>query len=196
MNVYVASSWRNDWQQDVVARLREEGHDVYDFRNPAEGDNGFHWSEIDPEWKGWQWEEFLKSLQHPIAQAGFKKDMDALRWAEATVLVMPCGRSAHLELGYAIGAGQKTVILLEDGEPELMYLMADFVTGSLEQVAQFLRRERESRPTDGLPDDLARVLRDHSIIVPQDQSVFELIASWRDAPSNTASASNQDTEQT
>ena len=149
MNVYVASSWRNDYQPDVVARLREEGHDVYDFRNPAEGDNGFHWSEIDPEWKAWKWDEFIKSLQHPVAQAGFKKDMDALRAADATVLVMPCGRSAHLELGYAIGAGQTTVILLEDGEPELMYLMADFVTGSLEQVAQFLRLSRYCSCTAG-----------------------------------------------
>ena len=40
----------------------------------------------------------------------------------------------------------------------------------------------------GLPDDLARVLRDQSIIVPQDQSVFERIAEWQNAPSDTASA--------
>lgn len=43
-------------------------------------------------------------------------------------------------------------------------------------------------PTAGLPDDLARVLRDQSIIVPQDQAVWELLAKWRNAPSNTASA--------
>lgn len=41
--------------------------------------------------------------------------------------------------------------------------------------------------TAGLPDDLVRVLRDPSVIVPQDAAVFELIASWRNAPSNTAS---------
>lgn len=40
----------------------------------------------------------------------------------------------------------------------------------------------------GLPDDLARVLRDPSIIVPQDAAVFELIAKWADAPSDTVSA--------
>lgn len=43
-------------------------------------------------------------------------------------------------------------------------------------------------PTKGLPADLARVLRDQSLIVPQDASVFELIAAWQNAPSNTASA--------
>jgi hypothetical protein len=33
-----------------------------------------------------------------------------------------------------------------------------------------------------------RVLRDQSIIVPQDQAVWELLAKWCNAPSNTASA--------
>ena len=32
--IYVASSWRNVFQQDVVAILRDLGHEVYDFKNP------------------------------------------------------------------------------------------------------------------------------------------------------------------
>lgn len=43
-------------------------------------------------------------------------------------------------------------------------------------------------PTAGLPADLAALLRDPRIIVPQDQRVFELIASWMKAPSDTPSA--------
>ncbi len=42
--------------------------------------------------------------------------------------------------------------------------------------------------TRGLPDDLASVLRDQSVIVPQDAAVFELIAAWAKAPTPTASA--------
>lgn len=42
--------------------------------------------------------------------------------------------------------------------------------------------------TRGLPADLASVLRDQSVIVPQDAAVFELIASWAKAPTPTASA--------
>jgi hypothetical protein len=49
--------------------------------------------------------------------------MGALEDCTCCVLVMPCGRSAHLELGYAVGAGKKSIILLSDGEPELMYRM-------------------------------------------------------------------------
>ena len=39
-----------------------------------------------------------------------------------------------------------------------------------------------------LPADLASVLRDPSVIVPQDAAVFDLIAAWARAPASTASA--------
>lgn len=39
-----------------------------------------------------------------------------------------------------------------------------------------------------MPDDLVEILSDPSVIVPQDAAVFELIAEWMKAPSNTASA--------
>lgn len=43
--IYVASSWRNPIQPEVVRHLREAGHEVYDFRNPAPGQEGFSWRE-------------------------------------------------------------------------------------------------------------------------------------------------------
>ena len=39
--IYVASSWRNEYYPEVVEKLREAGHEVYDFRNPPSGDPGF-----------------------------------------------------------------------------------------------------------------------------------------------------------
>jgi hypothetical protein len=46
----------------------------------------------------------------------------------------------------------------------------------------------EADVTRGLPADLASVLRDQSVIVPQDAAVFELIAAWAKSPTTTASA--------
>ena len=46
----------------------------------------------------------------------------------------------------------------------------------------------EADVTRGLPTDLASVLRDQSVIVPQDAAVFELVAAWAKAPAATASA--------
>lgn len=124
MRIYVASSWRNERQPKVVEILRMQGHEVYDFRNPAPGNHGFQWSEIDPDWQKWTPQQYVDALEHPIARAGYKLDMDALEACDACVLVMPCGRSAHLEAGFAIGAGKPTAILVTEGEPELMYKMA------------------------------------------------------------------------
>ena len=139
--IYVASSWRCEHQQKVVTALRKEGYDVYDFRNPAPGNNGFHWSDIDQEWKGWDPNEFRMALKHKVAVDGYLRDFDALAEADATVLVMPCGRSAHLELGYAAGADQITGVLLTGPcEPELMYRLADFISVGIDELVSELKR--------------------------------------------------------
>lgn len=145
MNIYVASSWRNDRQPAVVAALREAGHDVYDFRHPKPGNNAFHWTVIDPEWEAWDPASFRKALENPVAEEGFCCDMDALDDCDAIVLVMPCGRSAHLEAGYAIGQAKPTIVLLADGEPELMYKMADALCIDLDEVLDVLDDIRATR---------------------------------------------------
>lgn len=124
--IYVASSWRNTWQPEVVAALRNAGHEVYDFRNPAPGNHGFAWSQIDPDWLGWQPRRYAELVRsHPVAREGFSLDKGALDWCDTCVLVLPCGRSAHLEAGYAAGQGKRTIFLLHEDkfEPELMYLL-------------------------------------------------------------------------
>ncbi len=143
MKIYVASSWRCTAQSGVVIALREAGHEVYDFRNPAEDDQGFHWSEIDPQWEDWTPAAYCSALWHPIADKGFDFDFDAMRWADACVLVLPCGRSAHLEAGWFAGQDKPLHILIsEKCEPELMYKMATSVCLSLEELIARMTRPR------------------------------------------------------
>lgn len=127
MKIYVASSWRNQIQPDIVALLRGDGHEVYDFRHPKPGNDGFSWRQIDPDWMEWQPREYVEKINGPIARAGFDLDKEALDWCEVCVLVLPCGRSAHLEAGYVIGRGKPTIFYLrpEGFEPELMYLLGN-----------------------------------------------------------------------
>jgi len=130
--VYVASSWRNILQPGVVHAMRRLGHEVYDFKNPSKGNRGFHWSDIDPKWQQWNGEQYISGLDHPIAEDGFRSDMDAMEWADTFILVQPCGRSAHLELGWAVGRGKATIMLLgPDIEPELMAKMCDHICPGL-----------------------------------------------------------------
>ncbi len=138
MNIYVASSWRNNYQPEVVRGLRSLGHEVYDFRDP-DGDGGFHWIEIDEDWRLWTPEQYRRHLSHPLAEAGFARDMDALRSCEAVVAVQPFGRSTSLELGWAVGAGKFTILALANGEPELMVKMVDHICVGIGEVIEALR---------------------------------------------------------
>jgi len=138
MKIYVASSWRNPHQPKVVFELLAQGFDVYDFRNPEPGKNGFQWSEIDEYWQNWTPGRFNTALNHRIAVDGFQSDFKALQACDVCVLVLPCGRSAHLEHGFARGSGKRTYILFPDNkpglEPELMYKMTDGIFWSFEDL--------------------------------------------------------------
>lgn len=132
--IYLASSWRNEHQQDVVVALRSEGHEVYDFKNPP-GGTGFGWRQVLPEPPPWSAEKTREVLAHPVSQRGFDSDFGAMQWADTFVMLQPCGRSAALELGWACGAGKHTIVLLADGqEPELMLKCADKLCTSIDEV--------------------------------------------------------------
>lgn len=140
MKVYVASSWRCARQPDVVLALREAGHEVYDFKNPAPGQSGFGWKQVTPNPPPWSAEETREVLAHPIAEQGFAYDIGAMQWCDAIVMVQPCGRSAALELGWGACAGKLTVALLADEqEPELMLKVADKIAVTLDEVVSFLK---------------------------------------------------------
>ncbi len=154
MNVYVASSWRNPHQADVVRLLRmDHGREnVYDYRHPDPADPknvGFSWKEVDAQVEGREWDmaRLSRALDHPVAAEGFVLDAGALDRASACVLVLPCGRSAHLELGYATGKGKLTVVYAPRGssvEPELMYRLCDYLCDDVEEVRRALTRDRPS----------------------------------------------------
>ena len=148
MKLYVASSWRNKWQPAVVTLLRQNGHEVYDFREPVPGDHGFAWSDMDPEWQSWTPVKYVEALAHPLACDGFRKDWAGMMWAEACVLVLPCGRSAHLEAGCFVGARKPLVIFypnFERCEPELMYKMATWVVTTDHDLVDYLKAVAESQ---------------------------------------------------
>ena len=145
MRIYVASSWRNTFQLGVVAELRSDGHQVYDFKGPGDGwgmegggPGGFHWKECaqpGTDWQKWTVLEYLEALEHPRAEEGFRRDMDALEQCDVCVMVMPCGPSASMEMGWACGA-KKEVYVYVPGmrEPDLMVKMAGLVTEDLELI--------------------------------------------------------------
>lgn len=148
MKIYVASSWRNTYQPEIVLKLRTLGHEVYDFRGAGTGwgelpgeDGGFSWRTVDPEWQSWpnDVERYRAGLDHPLAVEGFNRDMDALKACDACVMVMPCGPSASMEMGWAVGAGKLVAVYMPAiQEPDLMVKMAGLVTTQWSAVEVWL----------------------------------------------------------
>lgn len=149
--IYLASSWRNEQQPALVTTLRDAGHDVYDFRNPPDGiPNGFRWSDIDPDWMNWTADQYRAALNTPLAEQGFNSDFTGMKWADTGVLLLPCGRSAHLELGWMAGAGKRTIVVTRDGEePELMAKLAGQVVGSWDELIEALKPPVKEPLPDG-----------------------------------------------
>ncbi len=147
MKLYVAASWKNGHRPEAIRVLQAAGHDVYDSCHPSRVNNGFHWSEIDPNYKDWSVSEYVDALEHPIAEAGFDNDYHAMTWAEGYVLGLPCNPSAHLKAGWFAGKDLPLFILLEKEEftPELMYKLGGRITDDLaellEMIDQFPRDE-------------------------------------------------------
>jgi len=133
--IYLATSWKNEEQPKIVDLLKTANHQVYDFRT-----SGFRWDDVGLErpCTAFMYRDTL--LSHPRVAQGFLTDFAAMRWANVGLLLLPAGRSAHLELGWMAGAGKRTLILTKNGEePELMALLADKICINMSEVMHELR---------------------------------------------------------
>jgi hypothetical protein len=152
--IYVASSWRNPHYESILDCLEQWALPYYNWRDEA----GFHWSEVFGVESVDHWTEpippwlFANGLSHSRAQEGFDRDMDHLKEASAVILLLPCGKSAHLEAGWAVGAGKPVALYMpEDLQPELMYGMFDLITGEIDRLmhwaASTYRKQNPARVT-------------------------------------------------
>jgi hypothetical protein len=116
MKLYLASSWKNELiVTDLAEYLRVAGHEVDAFCDTSTGRLSFNWAALtDVE------HETLNAktaLEHPVVQQAFAEDKKWLDWAEGVVLVLPSGKSAHLEAGYTVGQGKPVWCYAPNGFP-------------------------------------------------------------------------------
>jgi len=131
MKIYLASSWKNNGAVlEMASLLREEGHIVDAF---CEEDRviSFNWSELfaamDTEGCDITEYDARDMMDHWMVQDAFMYDKQQLELADAVIMMLPCGRSSHMEAGYAVGMGKKLYIVggFEKGEFDVMYGFAD-----------------------------------------------------------------------
>jgi nucleoside 2-deoxyribosyltransferase len=96
-------------------------------------------------WKSFEQDRglgYIQALQDWAAQHVFKFDQYHLERSDAALLVLPAGRSGHLELGYTLGRGKPGYILLDDTDTrwDVMYNFATKVYPSTEPLKEDLTR--------------------------------------------------------
>lgn len=121
MRVYLIGSLGNGEVPYVAEILRAAGHEVFASWFAAGPEADRHW-EMYERGRGLTFEAALRDY---AAQAVFNFDRRHLEACDVAVLLMPAGRSGHLELGYAIGKGKRGFIC-HPSEPERWDVMAAF----------------------------------------------------------------------
>jgi len=138
--VYLIGSLKNQQRIPAIAKgLRAEGYDCMDeWITPGE--------HADENWQKYEQERgrsYSDALKGRAASNIFAFDRSYLDLSDAAVLVMPAGKSAMLELGYAKGRGKFTVIFLDGQDPDRYDIMpnfADAVVTTEEELSSALRQ--------------------------------------------------------
>lgn len=134
--IYIATSWKMEPTAKAIAdALRQDGHEVDCFCDPSSGRYVFHWTEFVDKEEDLQNYDAVSFLNDPRTRRAFEEDKGWIDWCDVVVMVHPCGKSAHLEAGYAKGSGKKVFMYGEfpKGQFDVMYGFAD----GLYRVEQF-----------------------------------------------------------
>ena len=134
--IYLVGSLRNPRVPEIASLLRASGYEVFDDWYAAGPEADDYWQKYEKE-RGHSYEEGLVGY---AARHVYHYDLHHLNRADAGVLVLPAGKSGHLELGYLIGRKRPTFVLF-DKEPErwdVMYQFATAVTFNPDELVRSL----------------------------------------------------------
>jgi nucleoside 2-deoxyribosyltransferase len=137
-SVYVIGSLRNSAVPKFGQVLRASGFDAFDswFAPGPHADD--YWRDYTKR-RGLTYKE---ALQDWSAKHVFEFDKFHLDRCDIAVLLMPGGKSAHLELGYFIGCGKPGFILF-DKEPKRYDVMTQFATDIFFGVGELIEAMRK-----------------------------------------------------
>lgn len=147
--LYLVGSLRNTKVPIVANELRKNGLEVFDQWYGA-GETA------DDSWQAYSKQKgltYTQALKDTGAQTVFHFDRSRIEMSDIVVLLMPAGKSGHLELGYAAGLGKKTYILY-DGEPERYDVMPQFAKDGVFFKIEDLLNELGKSPSVGCDSNI------------------------------------------
>ena len=122
--IYLIGSLRNPEVPVLGRDLRELGFNVFDDWYAAGEIADDSWRDYEKA-RGHSYEQALRGY---AAKHVFSFDLHHIEEADIGILMLPAGRSGHLELGFMVGRGKRTYILHDDPERwDCMYQFADGV---------------------------------------------------------------------
>lgn len=98
----------------------------------------------DPELMMSRWEQLPNWRDNPFVARIFERDVTALKASDALLLVLPAGKSAHIEAGIAYGLGKPCFALGEQHETESLYQIFREIFPSLNAFTQYLSETTNS----------------------------------------------------
>ena len=132
--VYLVGSLRNPAIREAAKVLRDAGMEVFDDWHGCGPEADDHWKTYEKD----RGRTYIQALGGKLAGHAFNFDKSNLDEADTVVLILPAGKSGHLELGYAAGRGKDTFIVLEPDRDEdrwdLMYKFATKVVTDIHGV--------------------------------------------------------------
>lgn len=153
MRVYVAGSFKNQTAiREIGNKLRAKGHQCYVFCDEHEFTYTLS-QELrrDPQLATLTPQAIEKNAT--LIAIGHRNWMQ-LKVCDVLVLVLPCGRSAHLEAGWMVGKNRRVYVIgpMRPNEFDAMYVMVDgiFSESQFEEMATQMQErweldERERR---------------------------------------------------
>ena len=136
--IYLIGSLRNKNIPVLANTLRSEGFDVFDDWYAPGPECDDHWRDYEKQ----RSRSYADAISSPHAWNVFRFDKMYLDRASTVVLVMPAGKSGHLEIGYSIGMGKTGIVFFEDGEParwDVMYRFANHVCFTFGELMSSLK---------------------------------------------------------
>lgn len=121
--IYLGGALKNTRIPEIGNKLRDEGYDVMDewFTPGPEADENWQ------EYEKLRGRSYVEALKGRAATNISLFDQVYIDLSDAFVLVMPAGKSAMLEMGYAKGIGKKTYLFLDGNDPERYDIMPGIV---------------------------------------------------------------------
>lgn len=135
---FVSGRWRNrDSVIDLAHKIRSRGHSVYCFLEAA---HAMHRIANAPE-EDMKNFESLDWRNDPYVKEVFENDMNGQKNSDVFVMLLPAGKSCHIEAGVAYGIGKKCILIGEQKEAESLYLIFDEIYPSVDAFLKSLSLE-------------------------------------------------------